>query len=666
MRDLPQPLRAKKLTEITLPGSHDSGAFDFSAEVLDQYQTDLIKKVKAAVDVLRHIPSMVGVVAWITDTVLTKAVTDWGKAQNLDIGGQLQLGIRWFDLRTMMYQGAPYLYHGFVAHPVSNALDQVKAFIDDWPSEIVVLYFSHMGTLQDTDHVALADSIRTQFGLEHIWSSSDLTSQTVAQLQAGGKQLVVFYDAAFPSRSQYPWLLQQSDYYYKPDVEKNTTDALISAYDDVIAQYKGSLPFNVGLTTTPITVDVAWSIANQFNPFSKTHDLEWFTEEVRDALPNWMVGNPSTRLGVVSTDFVDETGLLALCLRHMGVPVAPPPPALVQSFGAITIDGGRPYAFASGTDGHLWVNWWDGNVFNWSDQGTPPRAVEIASPCGAITVNGGRPYVFSFGNDGHLWVNWWDGGNWNWSDQGVPSASVAIQSSMGATTVDGGRPYAYVLGTDGHLWVNWWDGGNWNWSDQGAPSTDVGIQASMGAITVDGTRPYVYALGTDGQLWSNWWDGASFHWSTQGVPSATVGIQSSMGAITVDGGRPYVYVLGTDGHLWVNWWDGSSFQWSDQGVPSASVAIHSSMGATTVDGGRPYAYVLGTDGHLWANWWDGCSFQWSDQGVPSASEGIQSSMGAITVDGGRPYVYVRATDGHLWVNWWDGNAFHWSDQGGGG
>jgi hypothetical protein len=69
------------------------------------------------------------------------------------------------------------------------------------------------------------------------------------------------------------------------------------------------------------------------------------------------------------------------------------------------------------------------------------------------------------GSDGNLWVNWWDGTNSHWGNQGTPSG-VAITASMGATTVDGGRFYVFVKGSDGYLWLNWWDGSNSHWSDQ--------------------------------------------------------------------------------------------------------------------------------------------------------------------------------------------------------
>jgi hypothetical protein len=44
-----------------------------------------------------------------------------------------------------------------------------------------------------------------------------------------------------------------------------------------------------------------------------------------------------------------------------------------------------------------------------------------------------RPYAFVIGSDGQLWVNWWDGAAWHWADQGTPS-SASIAASVGVLT----------------------------------------------------------------------------------------------------------------------------------------------------------------------------------------------------------------------------------------
>ena len=88
----------------------------------------------------------------------------------------------------------------------------------------------------------------------------------------------------------------------------------------------------------------------------------------------------------------------------------------------------RPYAFVRGSDGNLWLNWWNGTQWHWSNQGNPPGLATVTGPVGVITVMDSpqaaqRPYAFVRGSDGNLWLNWWNGTQWHWSNQGKPARS---------------------------------------------------------------------------------------------------------------------------------------------------------------------------------------------------------------------------------------------------
>ena len=74
----------------------------------------------------------------------------------------------------------------------------------------------------------------------------------------------------------------------------------------------------------------------------------------------------------------------------------------------------------------------------WFDHGMPAN-VTVSSSVGAIPVQdtptaSQRPYVFVVGSDGKLWLRWWDGNNWYWSDHGTPE-SKSVTRGLGAITV---------------------------------------------------------------------------------------------------------------------------------------------------------------------------------------------------------------------------------------
>ena len=267
----------------------------------------------------------------------------------------------------------------------------------------------------------------------------------------------------------------------------------------------------------------------------------------------------------------------------------------------------------------------------WTDQGAP--ASGLGDAVGVVTVmdtptSSQRPYIFVKGNDHHLWVNWYDGSNWHWTDQGAPSAGLG--DAVGVVTVmdtptSSQQPYVFIKDTQGSLWVNWYDGSNWHWTDQeGAPAGGLG--RAVGVVTVMDTptssqRPYVFIEGIDHHLWVNWWNGHVWHWTSLGAP--TGGLGDAVGVVTVmdtmfsQNGtniatqRPYVFFKDTQGSLWVNWWNGYEWLRSPQGAPTGGLG--DAVGVVTVmdtntdtnilpPPQRPYVFVKDSQDNLWVNW----------------------------------------------------------------
>src|SRR5262249_8370178 len=107
------------------------------------------------------------------------------------------------------------------------------------------------------------------------------------------------------------------------------------------------------------------------------------------------------------------TASVALRASVLGTPA---PITYVNAAGNQSI-----YVFASGDNGHLGVNYWDGFTWNWADQGLAPGNVRVSDPAAITYVDAAgnrRIYVFASGDNGHLVVNYWDGLSWNWADQG--------------------------------------------------------------------------------------------------------------------------------------------------------------------------------------------------------------------------------------------------------
>ncbi|MFD1544151.1 hypothetical protein [Nonomuraea guangzhouensis] len=372
-------------------------------------------------------------------------------------------------------------------------------------------------------------------------------------------------------------------------------------------------------------------------------------------------------------------------LPWAGAPIPPswhwagrgnPGPGVTYGIGAVAVvdrnvsPASRPFVFVRAEDSHLWILWQrpDG-IFEWVDQGG-----KVDRPVGVIALDdrpeGNRPYAFVI-RDQHLWVRWWNGTTWLWSDQGQPPG-VNLFRGLGAVTVAlkpsmSPAPFAVVIGSDGNAWVNWWNGSSWLWHSMGTPGV-VGIGSSMGVLAVTDERTgeqslQVYVWGSDGQLWLGVTDTVYSRWTALGSPPYPSIIGGPAGAAIIKRGpgqlsQACCFVLsGGTSNVWVCQDD----SWLDVGAPLSDHYALASLGAISVPDSTndsQYALVFVTDGNnsVWACRWDGVKAVWEDHGNPTGRT-IDAGIGICNTTypspGGPPLpnAFVRTTDGLVYENW---------------
>ena len=91
------------------------------------------------------------------------------------------------------------------------------------------------------------------------------------------------------------------------------------------------------------------------------------------------------------------------------------------------------YCQVIGNDGHLHVNYSQntGGSWSWADRRKPSTTSLAAGRTGSIPYFDGTRqslYAFAVGSDNHLYANSGDLTTWGWQDLGRPSASVSVQS----------------------------------------------------------------------------------------------------------------------------------------------------------------------------------------------------------------------------------------------
>lgn len=132
MGSLSQDLKDKPVHDLFIPGTHDSVAnnFDFSKAI---HTGDDSSGFLALNKVFSYIP-FIG----------NHTVGDWGITQTMTIKEQLEHGIRAFDIRVAHDHktGELLVSHTFTAGTFEDTMKQFKEFMDEHPTEVVMLQIS--------------------------------------------------------------------------------------------------------------------------------------------------------------------------------------------------------------------------------------------------------------------------------------------------------------------------------------------------------------------------------------------------------------------------------------------------------------------------------------------------------------------------------------------
>ena len=170
-------LNSKKLWELTLPATHDSGAFRLAGEVFSPHVPAACRHTKAEVP-----PPL---------------VEPYAIAQSRDIGGQLSHGVRYFDIRLIPEGNDFRAYHDLIGPPVSKMLNQLADFLKDVDCELVILKFSHFCNFSDDDHARLIANIQEKIG-PFLFTRFDANAEmilkmTFAELTSGRPLVLIEY-----------------------------------------------------------------------------------------------------------------------------------------------------------------------------------------------------------------------------------------------------------------------------------------------------------------------------------------------------------------------------------------------------------------------------------------------------------------------------------------
>lgn len=285
MQDLSYTLNDKKLYEIAMPGSHDSGAYNFSRKSpvadLPKWFGDLRKLVK-------YLPG---------DGIVVK----WSKTQSLSIAQQLEVGVRYFDLR--IHQDTKnkkfYLYHGLRGPELAGELEVIRNFLNKNKGEIIVLDLSHFNNVNNEDFTSLIKEY-----LDNLCVKQSEKNLTYEELVKQNKRCFIFCDNKKFNNS-YTYSLRKSDSHWADKVK-------IKELENSLLDYHGSRNHNGIWVLQYVLTPNASYIAKHL-----TSSLKKTTESTHKNLSSFI--KKFNNLNIVMFDFVDEAScktIVDLNLKH--------------------------------------------------------------------------------------------------------------------------------------------------------------------------------------------------------------------------------------------------------------------------------------------------------------------------------------------------------------
>lgn len=195
MSDMASKVGVRKLSEVALPGTHDSGTYGISAN--SDFSSDNPNDAKDFINkYLESVPYLGNESKGI--------FAGWAKAQGKNITDQLDAGIRYLDLRVCRRSGNDmYIVHSMYAENINVVIDAVHTFVTNNDKEIVILDFNHFYEMTTDSHNALVSKLISTFG-DILAPRSFTVDTTVNDLWAKKQRVIVLYgnNAAVAANAQ--------------------------------------------------------------------------------------------------------------------------------------------------------------------------------------------------------------------------------------------------------------------------------------------------------------------------------------------------------------------------------------------------------------------------------------------------------------------------------
>lgn len=236
MADLASEISSTPLSEVCLPGTHDSATYQFHEDLGASPDSDLTMAIQEKLVVhdgergegkmgfFRKMGAVIG--ATINNNALGMIFEKICRAQSLSVKEQLTSGIRYLDLRVVYHQDSDQYYscHGVYCVNMKIIIQDVHEFLSANPKEIVLMDFNHFYNM-DGYHEAFVNDLLAALGDCAADSSQLRPSSTVVEFWNTNAQAVILYQHG-PSVDTSGGKLWSQEYIHSPWPETHNIEVL--------------------------------------------------------------------------------------------------------------------------------------------------------------------------------------------------------------------------------------------------------------------------------------------------------------------------------------------------------------------------------------------------------------------------------------------------------
>ena len=286
MGDLPA-LSMLPLTQIPIPGTHDSGSYGITP------RSPWALTGKDQFGILTELPE------FLQDLIVKPIAAGYGKTQSKDIYEQFDDGIRYVDLRlTNEPDGQVYLEHALRSVPFTDVVDDIGAFANEHPREVLVIYVQGIKNFTAETHAAVIAQMDAAFG-SRMAPRALGTSATLQDLWAADRNVIVVYNnSAVVAADPELW---PDDTLYRPWPQVASVPDLLAGNETNLANRPPEAIWGMFGESTPSPLNYVTGILTL-----GTRNIEQFMFNVHPPVQQWMRVNFKESLNLVTADWYQE------------------------------------------------------------------------------------------------------------------------------------------------------------------------------------------------------------------------------------------------------------------------------------------------------------------------------------------------------------------------